>query len=454
MNSHRPALLLTVLLAPLLAHAADAPPTMLTLDEALKELDAHNLTLAQAKAHAEETRAVVRQAMAALLPNAMVGGSYTRNNAEAKVAIGGLLDSIEGGLNKISPVQVTLDRSNVPADMVIQPLEGWNGQAAVKVPLWAGNAWPDYFAAKRGAEAAELSADAARLKLRTALVQAASWSGAVEDIAAASERALTIAKEHEASAQRAVIAGTAAPLSELQARTEVVRRESDVVRTQADRARSWLALGVLLGRAEPVRVTMAVPTDTLPDADDQLQNALQLRPELKAQAAMLSSADWQLRSSWLRLAPTVSASFAAVTSNVNYATGLNYGWKASVDLTWVLYDGGFRYGKRRQAEGAIAAARAGLAQQTVEVKQQVLDARRDAEVAAQRMTLAQKQLALAKEVAASADRSFEAGLASSLDVLDANDKLYMAEVGLAEAKAKVGMASAALMGATGSLLER
>ncbi len=159
-----------------------------------------------------------------------------------------------------------------------------------------------------------------------------------------------------------------------------------------------------------------------------------------------------MKSAWWRLLPTVSASFSAVTSNVNYVTGLNYGWRAGVDLSWVLYDGGFRYGRRQQAESALAGARAALEEKTVQVQQQVLDARRDLEVAAQRLELAQKQLALAREVEATADRSFEAGLASSLDVLDANDKLYLAEVGVADAKARVAVAAAALDGATGTLL--
>ena len=51
---------------------------------------------------------------------------------------------------------------------------------------------------------------------------------------------------------------------------------------------------------------------------------------------------------------------------------------------------------------------------------------------------------LADDAAASAKRSFDAGVASSLDVLDANDRLYQADVGLADARARLGMARVAL----------
>lgn len=449
-------LVLAVLLAATAAFAdAPTPPPTMTLDEALQTLDTNNLTLAQARGRASEAGGIVRQAMAGLLPTVAVGGAYTRNNAEAKLSMSVLLDSIEGGINKISPVPVKLDRTNVPADGIIQPLEAWNGTAMARVPLFAANAWPDYFATREARQAAELSVEAARLQLRAVLVQSATWATAAEEIAQASQRALDIAKAHEQSAQRAVIAGTATPLSHLQAKTEVVRRESDVVRTRSDLEKAWLTLGVLLGRPEPVRIAVPEPevAPTLPALDAQLQDALVMRPDLLASSHQVEAAEWQVSSAWWRLAPTVSASFSVVGSNVNYVTGLNYGWKASVDLTWALYDGGFRYGKRMQAEAQRATARAALEQTQLQVRQEVIDARRDLDVAAQRLALAKQQKALAEEAEKTADRSFEAGLISSLDVLDANDKLYLAEVGLADARAKVGMATAALAKATGSLLE-
>lgn len=451
----RAALVLALMLtAPAARADAPTPPTM-TLDDALKQLDANNLTLAQARGRASEAGGIVRQAMAGLLPTLAVGGSYTRNNAEAKLSMNALLDSIEGGISKLSPVPVALDRSNVPKDGIIQPLESWTGQAALRVPLFAANAWPDYLATREAKQAAELSVEAARLQLRAVLVQAATWATAAEEISQASQRALDIAKAHEQSAQRAVIAGTATPLSHLQAKTEVVRRESDVVRTRAELEKAWLALGVLLGKPEPVRVAVPEPESApaLPALEGQLSDALVVRPDLLATSHQVEAAEWQVSSAWWRLAPTVSASFAVVGSNVNYVTGLPYGWKASVDLTWALYDGGFRYGKRQQAEAQRATARAALESAQLQVRQEVLDARRDLEVAAQRLALAKQQKALAEEAEKTADRSFEAGLISSLDVLDANDKLYLAEVGLADARAKVGMATAALAKATGALLE-
>ena len=454
MHSHSIAALLAALALPWTAGAAEkAGPEPISLDAALKRLDDQSLTLAQAQSRADEARAVVRQAMAAFLPTASAGGSYLRNSAQASLSVNSILTSVETGLSQVAHVPVHLDRSGVPADTVIQPLESFSGSAGVRVPLFAGNAYWDWEAAQESAKAVQASVDAVRLGLRSALVQSACWSAAAEEVAEASERALTIAQEHEKAAARAVEAGNSAPLAHLQAQTEVVRRENDVVRTRADRERAWLAVGVILGKAEPVRVSLPRdPADAPGEAGALLGEALKRRPELRSGEASITAAQKGIDSAWWRLAPQLSLSFSGFASNVAYPTGDKAGWRASLDLSWTLYDGGFRYGKKAQAEAQLAAARASLESQKVEVSQQVMDATRDVSVAGERLRLAERQKELAQAVFASAKRSFEAGIASSLDVLDANDRLYQADVGLAAARARLGMARASLGRATGSLL--
>ncbi len=440
---------------PLPARAAGAAegPAPISLDEALRQLDAQNYSLAQARARADEARSLVRQARSGFLPVANVGVSYVRNNDGASISFDPLLDAIEGGLQSATGRPITLERTNVPAEQVIQPLEAFTGSASVRVPLFAANQFLDWKAAKEGTGVAEASLESVRLQLRAALVQAAWWSGAAAEVAAASERALLIAQEHERSAARNVEAGISPPLSRLQAQTEVVRRESDVARTRAERERAWLALGVLLGKAEPVRVTLPESAESRPLGPDALvKDALGRRPEIRSWEASIRAGELQLDSALWRHAPQLAIGFSAMASTTPFVTGESYAWRATADFTWTLYDGGFRYGKRDQAEAQLAGARAALEAQRVEIGQQVRDASRDVAVAEERLRLAVRQKELAQEVHGNAKRLFDAGLASSLDVLDANDRLYQAEVGLADARARLGMAKVALDRATGALL--
>ena len=417
---------------------ADELPGTLPLDEALRTLDVENLTLAQARSRAEQAEALVRQAKAPLLPTLSATGSYVRNSDSATAPLGTIL---AGQLPAGSPR---------PADIVIQPLQVWNATGALRVPIVNPTGWADLAQERRGAAAAAASSEAVRLQVRATFRQAAWSAAAADEIVAATERALESAREQARIAERALQVGTGTPLAVLQARTEAVRRESDLVRAQADQGRARLALGVLLGQARPVQVLMPDPEPPGALEDGALSaEALEQRPEVRAASEQVAAAERQLDSADTRFLPQLAAAGSAFVQDSPAPTGKYDGWRVSLELSWALYDGGLRYGKRSQAQAAIAEARAAAAAQRVSVVQEVEDAVRDATVAVERLRLAVDQRSLAAETAATARRGFAGGVASSLDVLDANDRLYQSEVGLADARARLGGALAALERAVG-----
>lgn len=428
-----PALLVPMLLT--LAGAPGAPldAEPLTLEQALEELDRQSLTLAQARSRAEEAAGAVRQSAAALLPTLSAGVTLLRNSDEAALTLPPQL----GGRT-----------------VVIQPDASTTWSAAVRVPLAVPSAWYDLAAARDAARAAGHTSEAVRLTARAGLAQTAHAAAAAEELAAAAARAVTSADELVKSAGRRVQAGTAAPLEVTRARAELVRRQSDLAGARAAVDRARLAAGVMLGRRAPVRILVpdveeAPSPELATDAAALVDEGLARRPEVDAQEAQRSAAEAGVRGAWARLAPQLSASASVFGSDVPYPTGEKDGWRATLDLTWQLYDGGWRYGRLRQARAQAAGARAALEAQRLAVAREVLDARRELEVARERLRLAHAQADLAGDSAASIRRSFEAGVASSLDVLDANDRLFLADSGLAEARARLAQARLALQLALG-----
>jgi len=420
---------------PTLTATASAEGPTLSLTDALAELDRQNLTMAQARARADEAGGVSRQAASALLPTLSAAGSYLRNSDQVRVSLAGFLG---------------LPANAGPNAILIQPLDALSATGTLRVPLLVPSAWFDLAQARDAARAADASAVATRAQVRTSFTQGAYTAAAAEDIVDASERAVQSAAELSRSADRQVAAGTAAPLDSLRAKTEQVRRESDLAAARANLGRARLALGVLLGREGPVRIALpAVPDAPEGPVDALEQEGLAHRPELDATRAQREAADEGVRSAWARLAPQLSATGSAFTQNVPLPTGKDQGWRASVDLSWALYDGGFRYGKRRQAEAQRAQADAAAEAQRLQVLQEVQDAVRDLDVARERLRLAETQRQLASDAAASARRSFEAGILSSLDVIDANDRLYTSDINLADARARLGQSRAALERAVG-----
>jgi len=422
-----------------LGHAswAGEGPRSLTLDEALRELDQQSPTLVQARGRVTEARALATQAAVPLVPTVVAAGGYTRNS--------------DGRTIDFSKAPASISEL-VTGPLVLQPLGVWTVSGTMRVPLLIPNAWADWAAAQRAADAAAATAEAAREQLRASLAQAAWAATAADEIVDASRRAVTVAEEHRKSAARGVTVGTEAPLAVTKADTEVVKRQSDLAQARANQERGYLALGVLLGRAEPVRVL--VPANKRGDDQDPsslLDQALSSRPEMAAQAAQIRSAEDQVRSARLRWLPQVSGSGTLFAADVPYPTGKKDGWRLTLDLVWPLYDGGLRGGKREQAEGALITARAAAEAQRLGIVQEVQDARRDIAVAEERLRLAEQQRDFATAAAASAKRTFEAGVASSLEVLDANDKLYQADVSLADAHGRLGIALVALDKALGRM---
>jgi outer membrane protein TolC len=414
---------------------AEPGPPVLTLDEALSALDERSLAILGARARAEEASALARQAAAPLLPSLTANGSWTKNNDEARIALGNL--------------PFWPPAAPRPPEIIMQPGEQLSGSASLRVPIVVPSGWWDLSAALGAARAAGATADAARLQIRTAFVQAVHLAAAAEEVIVAGERAVESATAFERSAARRVAAGTAPPLDSLRAQTERIRRESDLAKARADLGRAQLSLGVLLGGEGPVRVPAPPATPGAPDPAPLLEGALARRPELAAARAQAGAAESQVDAAWARLAPQLTGTLSAFASDVPYVTGERQGWRASLDLTWALYDGGLRYGKRRQASAQLAGARAAAEGVRLQILQEVQDGARDVTVATERLRLAEQQRKLAADAAASATRSFEAGVASSLDVIDANDRLYQADVGLADARARLGVARAGLQRAAG-----
>jgi outer membrane protein TolC len=209
-------------------------------------------------------------------------------------------------------------------------------------------------------------------------------------------------------------------------------------------------MGVLLGRSEPVRVLPgAFPENADASTASLVREAVEARPEVAADKAKISAVEAQRLSARLRLVPQVSGSVAIFASDMPYPTGKKDGWRVTLEATWPIFDGGLRAGKRAGAEADLEGARAAAEGQRLAIAQEVADAVRDVSVADERLRLADQQATFATEAAATAQRTFEAGVSGSLEVLDANDRQYQAEVALADARGRLGMARVALAKAVG-----
>jgi outer membrane protein TolC len=325
--------------------------------------------------------------------------------------------------------------------VVIQPLDVWNASATVRVPLIAPSAWAETKSAYRGARGAEASVAEVRQELELGLVSAAASVEAATGLVSAAERAIEVAQAHLDSTQVAVAVGTATQVDVLAAEADVARRRSELVQARASLAKAQDGLGMLLGIDGPARIT-------LPEGNPAPQ-ASQPRPALSASLAQIDSARSRVSAAWWRHVPTVSATATGLVATVPFPTGNEWAYRVGIEASWMLYDGGLRYGRLHQARADLAAANAFHEQEQLRMSGELRDAQRDLDVAKEQLLLAEEQAKLAQEAASVAQRGLEAGTTSPLQARDVEAQAFSADVGVVAARARLRIAWATWQRAQG-----
>lgn len=429
---------------------APAATETLTLAEASRLLVDNNPDLAAAQASIDEAEAVALKSMAAVKPLLSAGGEYKRNNAEVSIDMGAAFEGLSAGIAQATGQPLMLPPVG---EMLIQPLQSVSASAQLDVPLFAANAYWDIKAARTAVQASEASREARALQLRGVLEQTAWLSGAAAAFIDVAEKAVSNAQAHLEMTERLFDAGQTTRLSVDQARVRVVRRRNDLVRAQGELAGAEVAMGALLGREHAVRVVLpeTSPPPVVGDLDDAIEHAAAARPELAANQAATEAARARVTAARMRYAPTLNGSFGFQASTAPFATQENYAWQAGLSLRWAIYAGGSRRGEKKRADAALARTQAEGRALRVRVAREVADGRRNLTLARQQLALATEEALLADEAAKTAERLFEHGQSRSLDVLDALDASFQADLRREEAKARMLAAGAQLRAAEGSL---
>ncbi len=410
------------------ANAAEPAPLVadLSLSQALERLVDDSPLLAEVQGRVDEVQAGARMASVGVQPMVVATGGFAVNNAEAIVSLGNIL----------STLPVPVDPATLPPDLIIQPKQQWTAGVSAKVPLIVPSAWASRSAARRGVTAARAGADHAELSAQAGLVRAAWGAWVADEQVTVLNSALESARAHHDSVARRTEAGLGTPLDVLAAETEVLRREREWLGAVAQLDGARRAVGGLLGVEGAVRI--AVPdVDRLPSLGSVSASE---HPQVRANEAQQSAVRAASHAAAWRHAPTLSASAALMASDVAYPTGETEFWRVGLDLNWVLYDGGARYGMADQAAAQRVQAEASGRRLALDLSRALADAEQAETTARQTLALAESGASTAAVAEATATRLYEGGLARSLDVLDAQQRRLEADLALAGATAAVASA--------------
>jgi outer membrane protein TolC len=335
------------------------------------------------------------------------------------------------------------------------PLEhdAFGGSLTLGLVLFDARGFPLYSAAKREREAVELEDKEER---RLLAFDAASLFLATlgqERVLIAAQKRVELAKQNLADARARAEAGLASSNDVTQVELEAAAAERDAVSARAEASGARLDLGYLVverldGRtlSEPVEL-LRVAQATAPD----LAAALKQRPErarldLLALRRRVLALQESAREPLMRWVPTLGLSAQGRLAN---EAAENPDASIGVTLTWSLWDGGERSADRdeRLALSAITELDHAAASRSVEV---------EVERAIVSLERGQSAIEHARKAAAIADQNiretselYRQGLATALQVADASERLFRAEVELARAGYDMALGLLALREALG-----
>jgi len=322
---------------------------------------------------------------------------------------------------------------------------------------WTRGARAD--AAEAAARAQAFTAGAARhdalLSAAERYVQSAAASALVKD----AELTLARRSEQERAIADLVQAGTRSPLDLDRAKIETLSAHYALAADQRDQLAACAALAAAIGRSatQPVcarRVDLAVFEPQL-SLQGALSAARSQRPELQARAALVNARREQYDAAIAARLPTVSLAGSAAVSYLDVRKGQGidghqYGGSALVYVRWSGLDPA-TWTRAAPADAAIALARREwdaeqhlVASEAVAASHAVLRAKIELERAVAIMR--------ASESAREAQNGrYRAGLASMLELLDAENLAQQARRASIEAERDNQIAGARLLWASGRL---
>jgi outer membrane protein TolC len=330
------------------------------------------------------------------------------------------------------------------------------GTASVTLnqPLVNASAFPLYAQAKNLAEAQRAQNVDDRRLLAYAAATAFFTVLSAQDVVTAAERLLENAKANLADAQARAQAGLTSSNDVTRAQLDVAgsSRELETDRGALDNAYVQLAFTV----NAPVPSSVVLPAPTLaaaqqpPGPPDTLARfGLEHRPDVVAAKYQATAAHDFAAEPLLRLVPTLGAQGQATTTSNPPGAGRWHDETVQATLTWTLYDAGGRYADKHSRDAQAEIAKLNLQLLGRNVDAQVRSAVALLLAAQAAFRVAEESVRFARQNVDETAILYRQGLAKAIELVDANDSRFSAEVTYASAEFSMAQAYLGLRQALG-----
>lgn len=411
---------------PMLAPIPPPKRFIASWDEAERLLRARSTDLRSAYDDIRRAEAQSREALAGVLPT--LSGSATATHT--------ILPKIGGSSNVVDPAT-----GNTFLSTGVSSGGGANSYSAsvrASIPLINVQTWHQIGTAHASEDASRLTYEDLERTTAAALADTIAQNVTAERVSELSRVGLRDALERLALTQAKERTGTATGLDIVRAQQDVASARSAIVANDELVRKSRESLGLAVGYTEPIGV---LPATDLTSIETSALKAcrplpdLEHRPDVLAAKKSVEIAERRATEVDLGFLPTLSAGSTLGTS-ITDATGAEARttWNIQAILSVPIWDGGVRYGQRREAAAIADQSATSLEALRRRNSVALAQTRRGVAVAEDTQRVAQQSRDLAFEVDRLTRAAYQTGKGTSLDLVTSATALRQAEVNLAVAE--------------------
>jgi outer membrane protein TolC len=404
---------------------------VLTLETAIQMALTRNERSLAADELVITAQARVARARSYFLPSLTATGVYTRRPFEVK-------------------------RTVQNAEIVIQKYNALSGVAALNLTLFDSHGIPALRQAKADRTAEQYASAESKRELAFEVSNAFLMTLGVDQVLEAARHRYEYAKQAYDAARARYSAGLVGVNDVTRAELEYATAEMGITQVQGQVETTYLQLGNLLGDPAATKKNLEIPELLLQAAEEKSLEVGPLVAEAQNRRLDLNSLRYRAQAQHaLMLEPTLRW-FPSLSLNAQYRytnepglSGRSTNWNAGLTLTWALFDGFARNADYREQRSLAYLAdldvKAAMRQVDLEVREALVS------LTNQRASFKQASIAneVAKRNAKEIAELYRQGLASALEVADANVRLFEAEVTLVQERYGLAIAYLNLEAALG-----
>ena len=415
------------------------------LREALELAAKQGPDVALARAQSAVAEVSIDRYWTAWKPDISANGTFDHTSAPAIFDVGGLIRQIAGTLGAPLPAGTVL-----PGPVTIVGANSTYGTLQIAQPLLTPQGLFLKAPAEAAAEAAARGADEAREQVLLVVARAYLGLKGLEGLLAAAQDAEKVALRREADAKIQINAGTAVEIALLRAQTETAQARAQIAGLVGQREGLLALLEGLVGEPIEVQPNSSAEAD-LGSAAEEAQTPWEQTYGVQSAIAQVKAAHGIVKYDQYLWLPTVAAVAKGNYNSNGGFSGQTTSYDLILNVSIPLYDRGARYVVKKEDDAKLAQAQANLAATRARARSTWAGARANLTASESVLAQAESQAALARRAQEQVEVAAKAGVTTSLDLSDADNKRFAAESSAAQARANVDLRRAELAASEGRL---